>query len=97
VNVQLQEHPDPKDLEARVLLTLYNREREHLVKVSKAALDAGVGERQIRIVEQQGALLVGVIDRVLRQLELTPTQMQKARVTTARELRAVAELEEETG
>lgn len=46
-----------------VWLDLYHRERAHLVRVSKAALDAGISERLVRLAEQQGAMLAEVIRR----------------------------------
>ena len=46
-----------------VWLDLYHRERRHLVQVSKAALDAGISERLVRLAEQQGAMLAEVIRR----------------------------------
>lgn len=46
-----------------VWLDLYHRERTHLVRVSKAALDAGISERLVRLAEQQGAMLAEVIRR----------------------------------
>jgi hypothetical protein len=48
---------------ASVWLELYHRERAHLVRVSKAALDAGISERLVRLAEQQGAMLAEVIRR----------------------------------
>ncbi|PYG00178.1 hypothetical protein SAMN05216184_104117 [Georgenia satyanarayanai] len=44
---------------------LYERERKHLVTVASAALKAGVEERRVRLAESQGALVAGVIRRVL--------------------------------
>lgn len=46
-----------------VWLELYHRERRHLVQVSKAALDAGISERMVRLAEQQGVMLAQVIRR----------------------------------
>lgn len=46
-----------------VWLDLYQRERAHLVRVSKTALDAGISERLVRLAEQQGAMLAEVIRR----------------------------------
>lgn len=46
-----------------VWLDLYQRERRHLVQVSKTALDAGISERLVRLAEQQGAMLAEVIRR----------------------------------
>lgn len=44
---------------------LYARERDRLVKVCEATIRAGVEERRVRLAESQGALVVGVIQRVL--------------------------------
>lgn len=51
-----------------VWVGLYQRERTHLARVCKAALDAGVQERQVRLAEQQGQLLAKVIHGVLADL-----------------------------
>jgi hypothetical protein len=61
-----------------IWLTLYQQERKHLAAVAKAAIDAGIAERQVRIAEQQGQMLAKVINRVLDALALTGEQ--KARV-----------------
>lgn len=53
---------------------LYTRERAHLVKVSEAAIRAGVEERRVRLAEQQGALVAGVITRVLDGMLAALTQ-----------------------
>ncbi len=41
---------------------------DRLAKFSKMALDAGVAERQVRIAEQQGALIAGILRGVLVDL-----------------------------
>ena len=46
-----------------VWLDLYQRERKHLVQVSKTALDAGINERLVHLAEQQGNMLAEVIRR----------------------------------
>lgn len=61
-----------------IWLVLYQQERKHLATVAKAAIDAGIAERQVRIAEQQGQMLAKVINRVLDALDLTGEQ--KARV-----------------
>jgi hypothetical protein len=61
---QATEYPGTDTVHAArpsVWLDLYQRERTHLVRVSKAALDAGVSERLVRLAEQQGMLLAQVI------------------------------------
>lgn len=55
-------------------MTLYVKEREHLARVSKLALDAGVAQRAIQIAEAQSDRLVWVIEAFIRQLGLTEEQ-----------------------
>ena len=61
-----------------VWVDLYQRERAHLTRVAKSAVDAGIAERQVKLAEQQGALLAGAVQRILDALDLTPEQ--RARV-----------------
>lgn len=60
-----------------VWVDLYQRERAHLVKVSASAIAAGIAERQVKLAEQQGALLAGAVQRILDALELTSEQWAK--------------------
>jgi hypothetical protein len=55
-------------------LRVYQSERAQLVRVSKAALDAGVNERLVQIAEHQGAKIADAIDVILNALELTAAQ-----------------------
>jgi hypothetical protein len=61
-----------------VWVDLYQRERAHLVKVAASAIAAGIAERQVKLAEQQGALLASAVQRILDALDLTP--QQRARV-----------------
>lgn len=72
-----------------VWLVLYQQERKHLVDVCKAALQAGVEERRVRLAEQQGEVLVGVIRAVLADLDLTAEQAARVPEVVPRHLRAV--------
>jgi len=71
---------------------LYMREREHLVKVTTAALKAGIEERKIKLAEDQGNLVAAVLQRILSALNLSPEQMEMVPVIVPRELRALGEL-----
>ncbi len=51
-----------------VWVELYQTERRHLVAVCKAAIAAGIAERQVKLAEQQGALIAQVIRGVLEDL-----------------------------
>jgi hypothetical protein len=73
-----------------VWLELYYRERRHHVDVCKAALQAGVEERLVRIAEQQGALLAQAVKGILAELDLSPEQEAKVAEVVPRHLRSVA-------
>jgi hypothetical protein len=72
-----------------VWLVLYQSERKHLVDVCKAAISAGIAERQVRLAEQQGRLIVGVIQAILGDLGLSPEQQALVPEVASRHLRAV--------
>ena len=72
---------------------LYMREREHLVKVSAAALRAGIEERRIKIAEDQGTLVAAVLQRILAALNLSPEQWAEVPTIVPRELRALSAVE----
>jgi hypothetical protein len=71
------------------LLVLYQKERDHLAKVSKAALDAGVSERVVRVYEQIAASYVEVLERVLDRLELAPGERERVPELMREELRVL--------
>lgn len=73
-----------------IWVQLWQEERKHLVAVSKAAISAGIEERRVKLAEQQGALLAGVIKAVLGDLELTPEQAARAPRVVADRLRDVS-------
>jgi hypothetical protein len=58
-----------------VWLQLYDRERKHLVAVAKAAIDAGIEERRVRVAEQMGGQLAAVIRAFIARLGLTAEQL----------------------
>jgi hypothetical protein len=73
-----------------VWLTLYQAERKHLTDVCKAALAAGIAERQVRLAEQQGALIVGLLQRIFDDLDLTAEQRALIPTVVPRHLRSVS-------
>jgi hypothetical protein len=74
----------------RGLTQLEAAERDRCVKYAKTAHDMGIADRQIKLAEEQGALLAGVIGRILDALELTAKQRELVSVVVPRELRAAA-------
>lgn len=79
-----------------VWVELYQQERAHLVKVAKAAIDAGVEERRVRLAEEQGRALVDVLRAIFDdpELGLTTEQREAANRAAGRHLRAVSALSE---
>jgi hypothetical protein len=63
--------------EARVLVELYGTERDRVAKVAKAALDAGVNERQVALAERYGEQLADFITTVFADDELGLTAGQR--------------------
>lgn len=72
-----------------VWLDLYQRERKHLVDVCKAAIGAGIEERRVRLAEQQGDLIVVVLQGILADLMLTADQQALVPEVASRHLRAI--------
>lgn len=50
--------------ELNVWIKFWQAERDRLVKASKAALDANIDERRVRLAESQGALVADVVKRI---------------------------------
>jgi hypothetical protein len=73
-----------------VWVELWQKERKHLVDVSKAAIAAGLEERKVRLAEQQGAMLASVIKNILGDLDLNADQQRRVAEVVPRHLRAVA-------
>lgn len=71
-------------------LVLYMQERKHLVDVCKAAISCGIEERRVKLAEQQGQLLNGVIKRILARLDLSAAQSALLPVVVPEELRRAA-------
>lgn len=70
-----------------VWLELYHRERQHLARVSKAAIDAGIDERRVRLAEDQGQAIVAVLRATLEDLGVDVTP--EVASTVGRHLRAI--------
>ncbi|MGI5162734.1 hypothetical protein ACQEU3_47010 [Spirillospora sp. CA-253888] len=70
---------------------LYQQERRHLASVAKAAIDAGVSERVVRVMEQVGATYIQVIDQILNGLDLSAEQQRRVPELMRTTLTAIAE------
>lgn len=58
-------------------INAHQAERAHLLKVAKAGNDVGIQERHARLDQQEGRLMAGIVEAVLRDVELTSEQWAK--------------------
>jgi len=75
---------------APAVVTVYQAERRHLVDVCRAALAANVAERQVRLAEAQGALLVAGLQALVAELTLSKAQLVVWGQAVPRMLRGLA-------
>jgi hypothetical protein len=80
---------DKHSFEGQVLMRLFDGERDRVARISKAALDAGVAERHVRMAEQYGELLAGLIQGILGDLQLNRRQQAEAPQIVRRHLVAL--------
>lgn len=59
-------------------------ERKHQVAVAKVMIDAGIAERQVKIMEEEAQVLGIAIRAILDGLELTPEQQEQAPMVVRR-------------
>lgn len=72
-----------------VWVKLYQTERAHLAKVSAEAIRVGIEERQVKLAEQQGGLLVDLIKGILADLKLSPEQKALIPIVVPQRIRAL--------
>lgn len=80
VRAELSGLEDKRSMEGQVLLRLFDEERDRLARISKAALDAGVAERQVRLAEEYGAALANLLHAVFHDPDLALTAAQRSRL-----------------
>lgn len=68
------------------VVRIYGEERDRLARVSKAALDVGLDARRVQLAEDQGRVVASLIQRILGDLELTPSQQVVAPTVVRRRL-----------
>jgi hypothetical protein len=74
----IERHEDRHSFEARVDIQHYKDERDRVARIAKAALDAGVAERQVRLMERHAYQIANVLRNVFADPELGLTQKQQA-------------------
>lgn len=90
-----QEKGQPTDVETRevaphIAYRMLIEAQDRLARYAALALKAGVEERRVRLAESQGALVAGLIERVLDRLDLSPAQRSLVGEVVPAELRALA-------
>ncbi|HET7571780.1 MAG TPA: hypothetical protein VFJ77_03825 [Gaiellaceae bacterium] len=75
---ELARMDDRRTFEAQVLTRMYADERDRTARIAKAALDAGVAERMVRLAESYGELLATLIGNILKDIRLTAEQSERA-------------------
>lgn len=73
-----------------IFVSMYNQERDRLVRYADIAARAGISERLVRIAEGQGRKVADALDKTLRELDLTPAQRLDARPILAKHLKVEA-------
>lgn len=73
-------------------VSLWQGERKHLVEVSRACISAGIEERRVRLAEESGRQLAGVVRAVLDRLGLSDSQQRLAVTVVPEEFRRLTEL-----
>lgn len=74
-----------------VWVDLWQRERKHMLAVTKAALDAGTEERRVRLAERQGALMASVFRGSLDDAAIQADVRQRIEAAFVRRMSLVAE------
>jgi hypothetical protein len=60
---------DLSDREARVMVELYDSERDRLTRIAKACLDAGISEFEVRVTQQHSDFLVRIVDNAVKAID----------------------------
>ena len=80
VRAELSAMEDTTTFEARVLLRCWDEERDRIARISKAALDVGVAEKQIQLAERYGEQLAGLLRAIFYDGDLDLTDTQRSRL-----------------
>jgi hypothetical protein len=86
---EIETTDDLGTFESRVLVNIYNDERDRCARVAKACLEANVEERQVRLAERYGEMIARLITGILDDLSLTPAQRHKRQEVVRKHLLAL--------
>jgi len=60
--------------ESRVVVTLYDNERDRLTRVAKACSEVGVSARELAIQQREAAMFATAVDQACEKLDMTKAQ-----------------------
>jgi hypothetical protein len=80
VRAELAAMDDKTTFEAQVLLRLFDGERDRIARIAKAALDVGVAEQTIQLVERYGEALAAMLRAIFFDSDLDLTAAQRGRL-----------------
>jgi len=75
-----------------IWLTLYQKERQHLLAACKTAHSMGIEEARVRLAERQGDMIVQVLQKIFGDLQLSPDQAALVPQVVPARLREMSEL-----
>lgn len=73
---------DKASFDARVLLRMFDDERERVARIAKMALDAGVQERQVQLAERYGEMLADLLKTIFGDPDLALSTKQERMLPT---------------
>ena len=77
---------DLSDPEARVLVHLYDSERDRYSRIAKVCSEMGVEESVIRVQEKEAGLMADAVDKAITKLGLPDAQRRAFHLAIAEEL-----------
>jgi len=86
---ELAHMPSKTTFEGQVFLRMYDDERDRVARISKAALDAGVQERAIKLAERWGEMLGDLLAGIFHELALNARQQAALPGVVSRHLMAI--------
>jgi len=81
---------DLASAESRVVVTLYDSERDRLTRVAKACSEVGVQDREIRVHEREAAIFATAVDKAAGELGMEAEQRRKLHEAIAQALSETA-------
>lgn len=76
---ELAAQDDKRTFDAQVLMRMFDDERDRVARISRAAIESGVAERYLRLIEWQAETVARIMRAILEDPELGLTVTQRSR------------------